>query len=129
MPAGSKFTVPVPLKQFFASFPLRIFGVENLEPSALFALRDIWAKPWQRCPPSPIRRLAEITLCQNAPHAPHIALETGGSLQQQAPKLLLGLAIAQFAIRSQQIKCEKARRVSRRSIRFLNCGLPRLSRE
>ena len=44
MPAGSKFTVPVPLKQFFASFPLRIFGVENLEPSALFALRDIWAK-------------------------------------------------------------------------------------
>src|SRR5438132_6288663 len=77
MPAGSRFTVPVPLKQFFASFPLRIFGVENLEPSALFALRDIWAKPWQRCPPSPIRRLAEITLCQNAPHAPHIALETG----------------------------------------------------
>src|SRR5438132_10066071 len=66
---------------------------------------------WQRCPPSPIRRLAEITLCQNAPHAPHIALETGGkSATAGAEALACGLAIAQFAIRSQQIKCEKARR-------------------
>src|SRR5437588_12478057 len=65
----------------------------------------------ERCPPSSIRRLPEIKLCRNAPHALHIATETGERPSQatdEAP--VCGPAIAPFANRSRHRSTNRMQR-------------------
>jgi len=45
MPARNGFRVPVTVKEFFAAFPLRVFGVQDFDPSAAFTIRDVGCRP------------------------------------------------------------------------------------
>ncbi len=41
VPTCDRLTVPLPLKQFLSAVLLRIFPIQNLEPSAVLSLRDV----------------------------------------------------------------------------------------
>src|SRR5205823_5564301 len=41
VPAGNRFTVSVPFKEFFPAFLLRIFAIKDFEPSAALSLFDV----------------------------------------------------------------------------------------
>ena len=44
MPSRDRFLMPLTLEQFFSAVLLRIFPIQNLEPSAVLSLRDVRAE-------------------------------------------------------------------------------------
>src|SRR6266566_5060889 len=88
MPSRNRFRVPLTLKQFFPFHHLRIFPIQNLEPSAVLSFRDVRAKFLLRynALSNPIRRLRNL-----AKKGDHFVLDFGakGANNGRSEKSLL----------------------------------------
>src|SRR5947199_4411385 len=118
MPAWDRFAVSLPLEQFLPAILLRIFPIQNLEPCAVLALRDV--RPELLLGNDALQVQFADSLKQRSSRTVYVIRisqgKWGRDLRQQPPKFLFAvqqsLSSQILPVTSQQIECEKARRVS-----------------
>ena len=135
MPTRNRLTVALTFKQFLSAVLLRIFPIQNLEPSAAFSLCDVRPKllfgndAFQIQFADSLKQRSSRTVC-----VIRISQrKRGRGLCEQPPKLLFAVYQALspqiFSVTDQQIECKEARRVLTAKQQIFNCGLRRLSSE
>src|SRR5438552_4451900 len=115
MPTCNRFVMPLAFKSFLTPVLLRIFPIQNLEPSAVLSLCDV------RCRFLLGNNALQVQFADSLKQSHPAAINIFGIFQrsagpcQQPPKFLLAvhqpLSSQILSVTSQQIECEKARRV------------------
>src|SRR5207245_6334302 len=93
MPAWDRFAVSLPLEQFLPAILLRIFPIQNLEPCAVLALRDV--RPELLLGNDALQVQFADSLKQRSSRTVYVIRisqgKWGRDLRQQPPKLLLAI--------------------------------------
>src|SRR6266704_1530455 len=116
MPAWDRFAVSLPLEQFLPAILLRIFPIQNLEPCAVLALRDV--RPELLLGNDALQVQFADSLKQRSSRTVYVIRISQGKWGrdlQQPPKLLFAvqqwLSSQILTVIGQQIECKEARRV------------------